>query len=269
MDRSQNLGNFWDNPATADNEGIDSRSDDYVSPRFALLYEATDWLSVFGSFSESFGPAFDYDSGGPKLYALFPATQFEGGLKGQWFDGKLNANLAYYDLERTQFVNNGVGDPFSSTPFKGHSNGVELDVQGQIYEGLSLIGTYAYTHTEILEDIANSANVGNRLPYAPENQGSVWLKYDFNGGLLKGFMLGSGVYASGERFGDNANTYTDDAYARLDLMAGYKMKLGGKTLTTQLNINNVNDAEYFILRRARGNLPAEPLMVMGSIKLEY
>jgi iron complex outermembrane receptor protein len=41
------------------------------------------------------------------------------------------------------------------------------------------------------------------------------------------------------------------------------------TLTTQVNINNVNDAENFILRRPRGNLPAEPLTVMGSIKLEY
>ena len=262
VDREQSLS--WQAPYKND-----SRSDQYVSPRVALLYEATDWLSVFGSFSESFGPAFDYDNGGPKLYALFPATQFEGGLKGQWFDGKLNANLAYFDLERTQFVNANIDQPFSSTPFKGHSNGVELDIQGQIYDGLSLIGTYAYTNTEIMEDLATPANVGKRLPYAPEHQGSVWLKYDFNDGPLKGFMLGSGVYASGQRFGDNANSYSDAAYARLDLMAGYKMKLAGKTLTTQLNINNVNDAEYFILRRTRGNLPAEPLNVMGSIKLEF
>ncbi len=262
VERSQSL-NWWAP------DGNDTRSDDYVSPRVALLYEVSHWLSVFGSFSESFGPAFDYDAGGPKLYGLFPATQFEGGLKAQFMDGKLNANLAYFDLERTQFVNNDFGNPFSSVPFKGHSNGVELDVQGQIYEGLSMIGTYAYTNTEILEDLSNTGNVGNRLPYAPEHQGSVWLKYDFNSGPLKGFTVGSGVYTSGERFGNNENDFADDAYARLDLMAGYKMKLGGKTLTTQLNINNVNDAEYFNLRRRRGNLPAEPLMVFGSVKLEY
>ncbi|MEQ1544437.1 TonB-dependent receptor [Methyloglobulus sp.] len=78
VERDQNL-NYWDDPKTPNiNEAIDSRSDDYISPRVALLYEATDWLSVFGSFSESFGPAFDYDNGGPKLLGLFPATQFEG-----------------------------------------------------------------------------------------------------------------------------------------------------------------------------------------------
>jgi iron complex outermembrane recepter protein len=249
----------------------DSRSDDYVSPRVAMLYEATDWLSVFGSFSESFGPAFDYDNGGPKLYDLFPAVQFEGGLKAQTLDGKLTANLAYFDLERTQFTNTDFGKPFSSSPFTGHSNGVELDVQGQIYEGLSLIGTYAYTNTEIEEDglPADETNVGNRLPYAPIHQGSLWLKYDVNYGMFKGLSFGAGVYTAGKRFGDNANSYSDDAYARLDLMAGYKRKFNDMTLTTQVNINNVNDAEYFILRRTRGNLPAEPLTMMGSIKLEY
>ncbi|NOS73791.1 MAG: TonB-dependent receptor, partial [Methyloglobulus sp.] len=255
-------------------EPIDNRSDDYVSPRVALLYEATDWLSVFGSFSESFGPAFDYDNGGAKLYDLFPATQFEGGLKGQFFDGKLTANLAYYDLERTQFFTDENQDPNNfnpllSVPVKGHSNGVELDVQGQIYDGLSLIGTYAYTNTEILEDRTNSDNVGHRLPYAPIHQGSLWLKYDVNYGMFKGLSFGAGVYTAGKRYGDAENSYSDDAYARLDLMAGYKKKLGDMTVSTQLNINNVNDAEYYNLRRRRNNLPAEPLTVMGSIKLEY
>ncbi len=250
-------------------EPIDNRSDDYVSPRIALLYEATDWLSVFGSFSESFGPAFDYDNGGPKLYDLFPAVQFEGGLKAQTRDGKLTANLAYFDLERTQFTNTNPGQPFSSTPFKGHSNGVELDVQGQIFDGLSLIGTYAYTNTEILEDKKAPTNVGNRLPYAPIHQGSLWLKYDVNYGMFKGLSFGAGVYTAGKRYGDAENSYSDGSYARLDLMAGYKRKLGDMTLSTQLNINNVNDAEYYQLRRRRNNLPAEPLTVMGSIKLEY
>jgi iron complex outermembrane recepter protein len=269
VERDQNL-NYWDDPNTPNiNEAIDSRSDDYVSPRVALLYEATDWLSVFGSFSESFGPAFDYDNGGPKLLGLFPSTQYEGGLKTQFYDGKLTANLAYFDLERTQFFNNNGFPLTASFPFKGHSNGVELDVQGQVYDGLSLIGTYAYTNTEIVEDKEDPTNVGNRLPYAPVHQGSLWLKYDVNYGLLKGLSFGAGVYTAGERFGDTANSFSDDAYARLDLMAGYKKKLGDMTLTTQLNINNVNDAEYFNLRRRRNNLPAEPLTVMGSIKLEY
>ncbi|MEQ1561041.1 MAG: TonB-dependent siderophore receptor, partial [Methyloglobulus sp.] len=259
VERDQSLG--WNTPGLEN----DSRGDDYVSPRVALLYEATDWLSVFGSFSDTFGPGYDYDNGGDRLYELFSATQYEGGLKTQFFDGKLTANLAYFDLEKTEFFSAGSAvNPRLSLPTKGHSNGVELDVQGQIYDGLSMIGTYAYTNTKIVDDPN-----GNRLPYAPEHSGSLWLKYDVNYGMFRGLSLGAGVYTAGKRFGDIKNSYSDGAYARLDLMAAYKKKLSDMTLTTQVNINNVNGAEYFTLRNRNSNLPAEPLTVMGSIKLEY
>jgi iron complex outermembrane receptor protein len=269
IERNQSLS-WWATPADP-SAGTDSRTDDFVSPRVGILYETTDWLSLFGSFSESFGPANDYDNGGRKLYELFTATQFEGGLKTQFFDGKLNANLVYFDLERTQFFQdpNSVNNPFLSIPVKGKSRGVEFDVQGKIYKGLSLIGTYAYTDAKITNDATAPANVGNRLPYAPIHQGSAWLKYEFENEFLKGFSFGGGVYAAGKRYGDPLNSYFDPAYARLDLMAGYKRKLGDINMTSQLNFYNVNDAEYYVLRSRRTNLPAEPLTVMGSVKLEF
>lgn len=265
VQRFQNLS--WNGPNSAD-----ARSDTFVSPRVGVLYEPISWLSIFGNFSESFGPSNDYDLGGARLYDLFSATQFEGGIKTQFFDGKLMANVTYYDLQRTQFYQDINSDnPRISMPVKGQSNGVEVDVQGQVYEGLSMVGTYAYTDAKVIEDLRNgSANVGHRLPYAPIHQGSLWLKYDFNSGLLNGFSVGTGVYTAGRRYGDPENSYSDGAYARLDLMASYKMKLANDTkLTTQINLNNVNDAEYYSLRARRYNLPAEPLSVIGSVKLEF
>ncbi len=264
VQRFQNLS--WNGPNSAD-----ARSDIFISPRVGILYEPVNWLSVFGSFSESFGPANDYDLGGARLYPLFSATQFEGGIKTQFYDGKLTANLTYFDLERTQFYQDSNNpNPRISVPVKGQSNGVELDIQGRIYEGLSVVGTYAYTDAKVVDDPRNaSANVGRRLPYAPIHQGSLWLKYDFSSGVLNGFSIGTGVYTAGRRYGDPENSYSDGAYARLDLMAAYKMKLGDTRLTTQVNLNNVNDAEYYSMRARRYNLPAEPLSVIGSIKLEY
>ncbi len=247
-----------------------SRTDDLASPRVGIVYQPADWLSLFGSFSESFGPAADYADGGNTLYEPFTATQFEGGLKTQFFDGKFTASAAYFDLERTQFFQDPASDNiFKSVPVKGKSKGVEVDLQGQIYGGLSMIGSYAYTDATITNDVTSPANVGHRLPFAPTHQGSLWLKYDVNEGWLNGFSFGGGVYTAGRRYGDAANSYYDHAYARLDLMAAYKRKLGDTTLTTRVNINNVNDAEYFAMRSRRSNLPAEPMTVMGSIKLEY
>lgn len=263
VERSQNLS--WWAP-----DAIDARNDGFISPRVGILYEPTSWLSLFGSFSESFGPAFAYDTGGPRLYKFDSATQFEGGLKTQFFNGALIANLVYFDLEKTQLVTDPTSENIRlSVPLRGKSKGVEFDIQGQIYKGLSMIGTYAYTDTKTVADPSVPENTGNRLPYAPVHQGSIWLKYDFDYEWLKGFSLGAGVFAAGRRYGDAANSYFDDTYARVDLMAAYRKRLGRTMMTAQLNINNVNDAEYFILRNRRSNLPAEPLIVMGSIRLQY
>ncbi|MCE7915926.1 MAG: TonB-dependent siderophore receptor, partial [Nitrosomonas sp. PRO4] len=263
VERYQNLS--WWAP-----DEKDKRNDSFISPRVGILYEPTHWLSLFGSFSESFGPAFAYDTGGPRLYKFDAATQFEGGLKTQFFEGRLMANLVYFDLEKTQLVADPSGQNIRlSVPIRGKSRGIEFDMQGQIYKGLSVIGTYAYTDTKTLADPSAPENVGNRLPYAPVHQGSAWLKYDFNDDWLKGFSIGAGVFAAGRRFGDATNSYFDGSYARVDLMVAYRKKLRGTTLTAQLNINNVNDTEYFILRNRRSNLPGEPLMVMGSMRLQY
>jgi len=50
---------------------------------------------------------------------------------------------------------------------------------GQITDALSLIGSYAYTDARITKD--NGDFQGMRLSNVPENSGSLWVKYDFNG----------------------------------------------------------------------------------------
>ena len=95
------------------------------------------------------------------------------------------------------------------------------------------------------------------------HSGSLWLKYDFQQAFIKGFSFGAGVFAADKRFGDNQNSYSDGAYARVDVMVAYKFNIGSTRLTTQLNINNVTDTEYFTLRRRANNIPAEPLTVPG------
>lgn len=94
------------------------------------------------------------------------------------------------------------------------------------------------------------------------------MKYDFQQLLLKGFSLGAGVFAAGKRYGDAANSFSDGAYARLDLMAAYRFKAGPTRLTAQINVNNVTDTKYFMQRAVWSNSPAEPLMVFGSLRLE-
>lgn len=254
----------YDDPAVFK---ADTLRDSEFSPRVGLVYQHWDWLSLYGNYVQSFGTNNGRSASG-KPFAPQTATQYEGGVKTESFEGKLTSSIAYFHLTKDNLVTPDPNDPQLSIAIgKARSQGVEVDIAGQITDGLSLIGTYAYTDTKITKDY--SGLQGNRLPYVPLHAGSLWLKYDFQQQPLQGLSLGGGVYLADRRFGDAGNSFSDEGYARVDLYAAYRYKLGPTNLTAQLNLNNITDTEYFILRSRANNLPAEPLTVIGSLRLEY
>jgi len=239
------------------------------SPRVGVLYQPWHWLSVYGNYVESIGSANLTSSKSGEPLQPETAEQYEAGFKTELFDRRLTSTLAFFHLTKENIA---TPDPnfqgFSVTTGKARSQGIEIDVSGKLTDELSLIGTYAWTDTKILQD--NNDNQGHRLPHVPLHSGSLWLKYDFQQNLMKGFSFGAGVFAADKRYGDTANSFSDGAYARVDMMAAYKLDIGSTRLTTQLNINNISGTKYFNLWGNRAqNLPAEPLTVVGSVRLEY
>jgi iron complex outermembrane recepter protein len=244
-----------------------NNSNNQFSPRVGITYQPWRWISLYGNYIESFG-ANNGSSTTGQAFDPQTAEEYEAGMKTEFFDGRLNSTLAFYHLTKNNVLTPDPNNPNFSLPIgEARSQGIELDISGQLTDALSLITSYAYTDARITKD--NSGNEGNRLPYVPEHSGSVWLKYDFQQAPLQGFSAGAGVFAASSRQGDAANSFHDGSYARLDLFGAYSHKIGPTRLTAQVNINNVTDTEYFILRDRARNLPAEPLMVFGSLRLEY
>lgn len=242
------------------------RRDSKWSPRFGIAYKLVPWLSAFGSYSESFGPAFLYEPS--TLSRPEESRQFELGLKAEMLDGALQASLALFDLAKRNIPTPSPDNPALTIAIgEARSRGLEFDAQGRIAPGLDLIGSYAFTGTRITVD--NNGNVGNELPNAPRHQGSLWLKYSFDDETLRGLSLAGGVYAGSSRWGDAANSYFDDGYARLDLAAAYKFELAGASLTARLNVQNVTDEKYFFMRSRWSNMPAAPRVVMGSLRVDF
>lgn len=245
----------------------DTLRDSRFSPRVGLDFRPVEWLALYGQWVESFGSNNGRSADGLPFKPQ-EATQYEGGVKTEFFKGRLNASLAYFNLTKNNVVTTDPNNPRFSIPIgEALSQGVEFDVSGKLTDGLSVIATYAYIDTEITKDY--SGLQGKRLPYVPLHSGSVWLKYDFQESFLQGLSLGGGVFLADRRFGDATNSFYDPGYARLDLYAAYRHGIGPTNLTAQLNLNNVTDAEYFILRSRANNQPAEPLTVIGSLRLEY
>ena len=243
------------------------------SPRVGLTYQVNSWLNVYGSYTEAFGGFADTTrTKDGNMVKPQSSDQYEAGAKTEFFDGRLSATMAVYQLTKKHISTPDPSDPLYVLDIgEAQSKGVEFDVSGKLNANLSAIASYAYNDTEITQsNIAGEQ--GNRFPNAPRNSGSLWLKYDFLEDMLSGLSLGGGVFAAGSVEGDTANSFKLPGYARLDAFAAYKYKIGQRQITAQLNVNNLLDKTYY---NAGENLSrgavfvAQPMNVIGSIRLDF
>ena len=234
------------------------------NPRVGVTYQPWQWLSVFGNYTEALGKANGRSATG-QPFAPQIATQYEGGIKLAW--QALIANLAFYHLTRDNMLatdNNGLSVPIGTQ----RSQGIELDISGQVTDQLSLIATYAFTDARLTKG-SDAGLAGSRVPGVSEHLASFWAKYD----ITHQFTVGTGVFMAGQREGDIGGSFQLPGYVRWDAMAAYKWEIGKSLLTAQVNVNNILDKEYYktgLNTTSRLNiLPAEPLGVLGSLKLEF
>jgi iron complex outermembrane receptor protein len=220
----------------------DSNGDTFL-PMAGLVFKVNEDLSLYGNYSRSFVPNDTVDDNG-NTFDPEEGRSYEVGAKYALTPG-LNLNLALFDIEKKNVVTTTTvgGLSVSEAAGKVGSRGLELDVSGRIAERWDMIGTYAYTDTEILDDPSNE---GNRLTQAPKHTASLYLSHHLaipSG--LGDWHAGAGARYVGERAGDNANSYymssytVADAFLRWDIpMAGYKTRL-------QLNVDNLFDKQYY------------------------
>lgn len=279
-DAGRGMGNSYATATDAlDNRSLKNlREVEGFSPRVGILYEPWHFLSVYGNWTTSFN-ANNSPAANGKIFDPERGEQFEAGVKTSLFDDKLLATLAYYHLTKDNILVDNIlttkdaNDKISNVQ---RSQGIELDVTGQITDELSLIGNYAYTDAKVTKDFV-TGTTGNRLPNVADHSGSLWLKYDHNGfDSPHGFSFGVGAFAASARQGDFTNSFQMPGYVRMDVFGAYKLKFRGAKITTQINIRNILDKTYyestdpeFNVAPALAIAPGAPLTAIGSIRVEY
>ena len=253
------------------------RKDEGFSPRVGILYQPWTWGSVYGNWTTSFGANNGITATGATINPEI-GEQFEAGLKTEFFDHRLTTTVAYYHLTKQNMLTRDFNSPDPSAMAaigEARSQGIELDMTGKITDETSIVGNYAFTDARITKDF--SGLQGNRLNNVPEHSGSLWLKYDIHHyEPLNGWSFGVGVFAAGQRQGDNDNTFALPGYARMDAFTSYAYKLGDSRLITQFNIRNLLNKTYYESTDPFQNAPPRvgiypgaPLSAMGSIRLEF
>lgn len=264
-----------------------SQSQDAVTPRVGILWRARPWLSLYANYVESFG-ANDGIMYPNKIVPGTSAEQYEGGIKTEFFDGKLRANLAYYDLTKTNITSGDPAHPtFVGVTGAARSHGPELDITGEPLPGWNVITTYAYTDVRVTKtNTDNEATFGGAVPVGgrffnvPRNTASFWNTYEFLESDLKGLKFGGGVtLRDGQPGCCDVPAVTIPGYATVDLLAAYSLKVGPTKITTQLNINNLLDKRYYTGLLSQGFNTVgyssagldfgQPRTVMGSINVQF
>ncbi|MGG6242490.1 TonB-dependent siderophore receptor [Nodosilinea sp. AN01ver1] len=243
-----------------------AQSGSAFSPRGGLVYQPLENLSLYTSYARSFFPNAALTVAGN---ALEPeqGDGFEVGVKAELLDRRLLTTLAYFNLTRRNVATTDPLDPrFSVATGEQRSQGLELDVIGEILPGWNLIGSYSYIDAQVTQD--NQFDVGNRLPGVPKHSASLWTTYEIQSGDLQGLGFGVGVNWVGDRAGDLQNSFALDSYVLTNAAVFYerdRWRLG-------LNFQNIFDVNYITgtpRTRTRGIQPGEPFTVIGSISYEF
>ena len=241
-------------------------NEDAFSPRVGLVYQPIANLSLYGNYSRSFIPNSAITVEGNPL-APEEGEGFEIGLKTEWFDRRLLATLAYFNLTKQNVATADPNDPrFSVATGEQQSQGIELDIIGEILPGWNLIASYSYIDAEVTED--NRIETGNQLPGVPEHSASVWTTYEVQSGALAGLGLGIGFNWVGARQGDLANSFDLDSYFLTNAAVSYRRD----NWRFALNIENLFDVNYVAgtpRTRTRGLEPGDPLTMIGSVSYQF
>jgi iron complex outermembrane recepter protein len=251
--------------------------DSEFSPRVGLLYRPIKELSIYGNYVKAFNGANTGLVVSESQREPEHSEEYEFGLKTEWFDNQLSANLAFYELTKSN-----VAQPHSNSLLatqgyrelvgEARSKGIEFDISGKLTDNWNLIGTYSLTDTEITKD--RSGRQGNQFANVPKHAGSIWSRYEFTDFGWHGLWTGAGVFLAGQRQGDTANSFQLPGYARLDAALGYSFNIGkSKKMSLQFNVDNLLDKEYYTSGGSSGSRTGirtgVPRTFLGSVRIEF
>lgn len=220
-------------------EGAD-RAHDAVTPYAGLVYTLSPVWSTYASYTEIFQPQVARGRSGDFLDPV-DGKSYEVGVKGAWFNDRLNASLSIYRIEQDN-VAQLTGEPiptrpgeFAYTAARGAvSRGFELELNGELAPGWhATFGASRYVARD-----ADGAAVDPRLPQS----------------TLKAFTSYTPRRAPRLTFGGGANwqngihypvpaygRFEQSSYALVNAFVRYRL---APQFTVQLNANNLLDKVY-------------------------
>lgn len=216
-----------------------------TTPFAGAVYDLGRTWSIYASYGEIFSQQSELDADGG-LVGPVEGSNAELGLKGEWFDGALNASVAVFRAEQDNLAEYAGFDTVAGRSYyagvDARSQGVEFDLAGRVGEhwhlsaGLTLLGI--------------EGNDGNDVrTYVPRELLRLSAVLDLPS--VPGLRIGANLRWQGdihrdavaydEAFNATPLRIEQEAYALVGLMASYDF---AERWTATLNVDNVTDEKY-------------------------
>lgn len=240
-----------------------TRRDQEVSPRLGAIFKPVEYVSFYGSYTESFlprsGDQFSDINGSND--ALDPNTfsNVEVGVKWDIREN-LHLSLAAFQIEQSSPQVSDL-DPGTLDVIDTRTNGIEAELQGRITDYWTLSVAYSYLDGEQIS--VTGADTGLDPREQPEHVISVWNHLQ----VTEKFGFGLGMVYQDESFADNANTAILPSFVRFDAAAYYQFT---PNFSMQLNIRNLFDRDIFPSAHTADNVTVgAPINATLAAKLRF
>lgn len=248
-----------------DSYGADQyRKNSDFSPYAGLTYDLTRNVSLYASYTNIFNPQIEVDANARRL-APVTGTSIEGGVKSEWFGGRLYATASLFRAKQKglatfagQFGPDGPGQPGGSyyTGVDTTARGFELELAGKVTDNWTVSG--GYTGLDIEDEAGAPARVF--LPTKSLKLATTYAVPD-----LRDLKVGAQLrWQNAIRSPDLLVRQGD--YAVLDLMSSIRVV---DHVRAAINVRNVTDSKYLGSIMWGQAFYAAPRSVLGSITFSY
>ncbi len=214
------------------------------TPRLGFNYLLNKHTSLYGIYDQAFVPQAGVDFSGNSFKPV-TGTNNEIGLKKEWLGGLWTSTLSAYRITKNNVL---TADPnhqnFSIQLGQTQTQGIEMDLRGQVAHDLDLTLNYAYTDSKVTKD-TNPENVGVAVPGSTRHIANAWLSYKASQGRLRGW----GVSLGGQYQEGRSSWYVFDGtsqamkqYVRLDGAVSYQ----ANRFSIALNVNNILNSYLYV-----------------------
>ncbi len=222
-----------------------------VTPYAGIIYDLNDTYSVYASYTEIFKPQTEQDVSGSVLDPM-TGESYEIGLKGEYFDGALNASVALFDMTQENrayaitpvpAICSAQNRSCNAASGEVRSQGIDTEISGALTPNWQFSAAYTYVLSQYIKD-GDERNEGRLFaPNQPKHLFKAATSYNLTGDLSK-WRVGGDVLAQSETFTRVTTTgyARQNEYAVVGLMAGYKFD---EHWDGRVNFNNVFDTKYW------------------------